>query len=243
MALKSLTGKNPQPSAQASSVLQLHLLVEALRAAAMARELTPVVYEDGIYDVVDYAVHLTPGRASWHCWYESIVMNSKKWPRAAAAADFNISVGGAVEKRFMYDVAVPLARQYGIAYYCENVDQSGQHFHIDVGSLYNNGDRKPYARYWSRASWIGKPTSTSETATFPLPKGHWYGVDDHTIYSHSGVRSGDRPAIQKIQRLVGSTADGRYGPKTAAAVIRQQRATGGIAVDGKVRINTWKAWF
>ena len=78
---------------------------------------------------------------------------------------------------------------------------------------------------------------------FPLKIGEWYGVNDHTPRSHSGVNRADRPAIQRIQRYVGVTADGLFGGETDAAVRSKQRATKGLLVDGKVGAASWQAWF
>jgi len=58
----------------------------------------------------------------------------------------------------------------------------------------------------------------------------------------SGARDGrdpaDRPAIAHIQRTVGVTADGRYGPLTQVAVRRWQAARG-LPADGLVGPLTW----
>lgn len=237
--LRSLTGKNPLPTQQASSVLQLHLLVEALVKAARAQGLTPVIYEDGIYDKVDYAVHLIPGRASFHVWYDQITMNGKVYPTASAAVDFNIA--GNKEGAFFLDTAIPMAKKYGIAYYFENRGQSGQHLHLDVGSVYNDGIGSAKGNRWFTASWIGKPAAPWKPA-FTLPRGQWYGVDDGTALSHSGARSADVAAIKQIQSAVGVGVDGRFGPKTLAAVKKFQ-SSNKLTADGKVGPLTWGKLF
>ncbi|MFF1529013.1 peptidoglycan-binding protein [Cellulomonas sp. NPDC058312] len=56
-----------------------------------------------------------------------------------------------------------------------------------------------------------------------------------------GVRQGARgQAVATIQRLVGAPADGRFGPRTRAAVLAWQRAHGLVA-DGVVGRRTWAA--
>lgn len=77
---------------------------------------------------------------------------------------------------------------------------------------------------------------------FPLPKGHAYAENDFTNLTHSGVRRGDRATIRKIQRAVGVNDDGRYGPRTEAAVEAFQKSHG-LTVDGEVGPVTWRALF
>lgn len=79
-----------------------------------------------------------------------------------------------------------------------------------------------------------KPTTTA----FPLPAGHWYGVNDKTANSHSGVAVSDRGNIKRIQAKVGVEADGIIGPKTDAA-IKKWQAAHKLAADGKVGPQTW----
>lgn len=73
---------------------------------------------------------------------------------------------------------------------------------------------------------------------FPLPSGHWYGVNDRSARSHSGVQAGDRRAVKQIQRLVGVVADGVYGPATKAAVTKWQ-ASKGLTADGLFGSRSW----
>lgn len=47
-------------------------------------------------------------------------------------------------------------------------------------------------------------------------------------------------SVRKLQRLLGITADGNFGPKTEAAVIKFQKSKG-LVQDGKVGPKTWKA--
>jgi hypothetical protein len=91
-----------------------------------------------------------------------------------------------------------------------------------------------------------KPTTTPQVP-FPLPtkpRLHWYGRNDGTAYSHSGVSGYDRPNILKIQRALLAKGfdphgtDGYFGDKTAAAVVLYQRSRRLLA-DGKVGPNTW----
>lgn len=75
---------------------------------------------------------------------------------------------------------------------------------------------------------------------FPLPKGHWYGPDDGTAYSHSGVRGyPDTENIKRIQTLVKTDIDGSYGPKTKSAVLAWETANNDTSSDGLVDVDTW----
>ncbi len=78
-------------------------------------------------------------------------------------------------------------------------------------------------------------TNLNAIPAFPLPSGHWFGVNDGTPYSHSGVRGGtDDDNVRKIQGKINVwlkaagktllTVDGDYGAKTEAAVKAWQYA-------------------
>lgn len=91
---------------------------------------------------------------------------------------------------------------------------------------------------------INKDTTQPQNklvGSFKLPKGHYYGLNDFTLYSHSGVRATDRPAIKMIQKRVGVKQDGFFGARTHAAVVQTQRASG-LKADGKVGPLTWDRW-
>ena len=75
---------------------------------------------------------------------------------------------------------------------------------------------------------------------FPLPAGHWFGVRSPNARNHSGASTADQPAIRTIQRKVGVTPDGDYGPNTKAHVIRWQRSHR-LTADGAVGPQTWTA--
>lgn len=75
---------------------------------------------------------------------------------------------------------------------------------------------------------------------YPLPVTDWYGVNDQTVHSHSGLRSEDQRGIKQVQREVNTPPDGKYGPVTQASVALWQKAHGLVA-DGKAGVHTWNA--
>jgi peptidoglycan hydrolase-like protein with peptidoglycan-binding domain len=74
---------------------------------------------------------------------------------------------------------------------------------------------------------------------FPLPASDWYGIDDHTPHSHSGVNPADQRAVKQIQREIGAKADGGFGPVTAGLVVAYQRRRKILPADGAVGVHTW----
>ena len=98
---------------------------------------------------------------------------------------------------------------------------------------------------WAKAKKDGlkwKRKKASKSAPYPLPKGHFYYTEDKRNTVHSGYWGEDRPAIRKIQKKVGTGVDGRYGPKTKAAVMRWQKKHG-LKADCAVGANTWAKMF
>jgi len=76
--------------------------------------------------------------------------------------------------------------------------------------------------------------------SFPLPTGHWFGVDDGTDASHSGARAEDLAHVKQIQRMVGAGDDGDFGPHTEALVAAWKVAHG-LDRGGQVGAITWPA--
>jgi lysozyme len=83
------------------------------------------------------------------------------------------------------------------------------------------------------------PNDGGPTGTFPLPDNQWYGLDDGTKFSHSGHRGNDYMGVKLIQRQVGVTPDGAFGPATHDRVVAYQRKAGMAVLDGKVGIWLW----
>lgn len=92
-----------------------------------------------------------------------------------------------------------------------------------------------------------KPSTNPIRGKFPLPAGHYFGVDDKTAWSHSGKshRGNDDYWVRQIQKKVGTKVDGDFGPNTAKAVIAWQKKNLRYIADkkanGKIGPNTWAA--
>lgn len=92
----------------------------------------------------------------------------------------------------------------------------------------NTGEKPPLA---------AKPKPTNK---FPLPTGHYFGqlnYNDDRNHSGYGVPK-DQIEVKRIQKNVGVTTDGLFGPITNAAVRRYQQKRG-VRIDGLVGIITW----
>ncbi len=78
---------------------------------------------------------------------------------------------------------------------------------------------------------------------YPLPDTDWFGEADPDPRNHSGYWKEDVPKIKQLQTLLNKhgaklKVDGDYGPATAAAAVRFQKANG-LKPDGLVGRKTW----
>lgn len=120
------------------------------------------------------------------------------------------------------------------------------HVHI---SIYQRASAENDTRSWGLASTSTKAPAPRKTGgkapKFPLPKGHWYGVESKNPKNHSGYWAKDRPGIKQWQSQMRKrgwriTADGYFG-KNSRRVCKQFQKEKGLRVDGGVGIDTWKA--
>ena len=98
-----------------------------------------------------------------------------------------------------------------------------------------------------KKSALQKPKPSGDAPKFPLPKGHWYGVESSNPKNHSGYHAKDRAGIRQLQQGLKDrnwkiSVDGRYGPATRRIVTSFQRKAG-IRVDGACGEQTWDAIF
>jgi peptidoglycan hydrolase-like protein with peptidoglycan-binding domain len=89
-----------------------------------------------------------------------------------------------------------------------------------------------------------KPKKAPE---FPLPKGHWFGVESSDSHQHSGYWAKDRAAIKMFEKQLLSrgwngvgTPNGTFGKKTEE-VVKQFQDEKGLKADGLVGPKTWSA--
>lgn len=92
-----------------------------------------------------------------------------------------------------------------------------------------------------------KPAPKPKVKPFPLPSGHWYGVESSNPKNHSGYHAKDRAGIRQLQQGLRDrnrkiTVDGRYGTSTRN-IVRAFQKKAGIRVDGAVGAETWAAIF
>lgn len=92
-----------------------------------------------------------------------------------------------------------------------------------------------------------KPTAKPTAPAFPLPRGHWYGVESRDRRNHSGYYAKDRPGIKQWQAQMKKRGwkikvDGRFGPQSRSVALGIQRQVG-ITADGLVGIRTWTESF
>lgn len=186
-----------------------HLQRFLTEAAALVKKdgWTLSVKEDGVWAPVT-AVHLQKNQVTWHAFYKT------SDPYVGGAADINIRRDGSTTAQraaYIDKVLVPLAINYGIAYYREDYGTSNQHLHIDIGTVFNHSGS------WKAAEWIGLPA-------VDLPV--WRGKSN--------------PSVGVIQEELGLVVDDVFGVKTDAAVRAFQKKYR-LTVDGVVGPQTWKA--
>lgn len=93
-----------------------------------------------------------------------------------------------------------------------------------------------------------KPSKTKSKSApeFPLPNGHWYGVESANPKNHSGYWAKDRDGIRRWQKQMKARGwngigaiDGIFGKKSET-VCKQFQREKGLRVDGAVGAATWR---
>jgi peptidoglycan hydrolase-like protein with peptidoglycan-binding domain len=86
------------------------------------------------------------------------------------------------------------------------------------------------------------PATIAPGAKFPLPADQYYGNIGGPAASHGGGLAADKPIVAAIQKAVGASVDGQFGPDTIAKVEAWQKSHG-LAADGQVGPATWAKLF
>ena len=100
---------------------------------------------------------------------------------------------------------------------------------------------------WKRKPKAGSKPKTPDAPKFPLPKGHWMGVESSNPKNHSGYYKKDRPAIKQWQSRMKARGwtigvDGIFGPQSER-VAKQFQKQVKVAQDGLVGEVTFeKSW-
>ncbi|QXE03172.1 peptidoglycan DD-metalloendopeptidase family protein [Terribacillus sp. DMT04] len=114
-----------------------------------------------------------------------------------------------------------------IGYMGNTGDSTGQHLHFELHRGRWNANKTNAV---NPLGYIGAGSSASQNSA-------------GTAYPGSYIRTGSRGEnVRKIQRAVGVTVDGIFGPNTRQAVINFQR-NNGLGVDGIVGPETWNKLF
>ena len=168
-------------------------------------------------------------------WVDDTIRNAAEWCRPRVEKyGLPVQLCTAAEVRS----AVAARRKFGFTY----------HRYLDPKRRIDPGFDFPWTQF---AGYLRGGTSAGVSAArpepplrvrgpFPLPSGHWYGVNDRTSKSHSGLRDRDEIGVQQIQATVGADVDGSFGPATEAKVKAWQQAKG-LPVTGRVDAATWQA--
>ena len=167
------------------------------------------------------------GKPQW--WVDATIANAAAWCRPRVAK-YGLPVN--LADKAEVDRCIRAGRPFGFTY----------HRYLDPTRRIDPGRDFPWQKF---AAHLTTPVTSAASGLrvkgpFPLPKGHWYGTDDKTDRSHSGVRAKDRTAVQQIQAEAGVSVDGRFGPATKRAVQAWQRRHG-LTPDGLVGAATWAA--
>ena len=168
------------------------------------------------------------GKPQW--WVDATIANAAAWCRPRVAKyGLPVSLADKAE----VDRCIRAGRPFGFTY----------HSMLDPKRRIDPGRDFPwqqFAAHLTADTAKPAPPGLRVKGPFPLPKGHWYGVDDRTDRSHSGARAKDRTGVKQIQAEAGVTTDGRFGPNTKRAVQAWQ-ARHGLTADGLVGAATWAA--
>lgn len=166
-------------------------------------------------------------------WVDDTIRNAAEWCRPRVEKyGLPVQLCTAAEVRS----AVAARRKFGFTYH-RYLDPSRR---IDPGFDFPWAQFAGYLRGGASAALRVPAEPLRVKGPFPLASGHWYGVNDRTSKSHSGLQARDEIGVQQIQATVGADVDGSFGPATEAKVKAWQQAKG-LPVTGRVGAATWQA--
>ena len=158
-------------------------------------------------------------------WVDNTIANAAKWC-APRVKTYGLPVK--LSTKAQVDAAIKAGRPFGFTY----------HSYCDPTRRIDPGRDFPWEQFAARTR---SAAATRVRGPFPLPAGHWYGINDGSLRSHSGFFAKDRTAVKQIQAESGASVDGAYGPNTDRAV-RKWQQTHGLSPTGRVDAAGWAAY-
>ena len=159
-------------------------------------------------------------------WVDATIANAAAWCRPRVAK-YGLPVN--LADKAEVDRCIRAGRPFGFTY----------HSMLDPKRRIDPGRDFPWARFETFLRGADAARLRVK-GPFPLGPGHWFGVDDKTARSHSGIRRADREGVRQIQAEVGVSVDGIFGPATEAAV-KTWQGLHSLTPDGRVGVATWNA--
>ncbi|MDE9365971.1 hypothetical protein PZ938_10185 [Luteipulveratus sp. YIM 133132] len=187
-------------------VSDVTLLEAAMRQITSSLRLyRPYNFEDNVRERVDFTGHGKLVGDSYHYHFQEVAGGLKaldaRGPALATDLNFRLLERTAIKK------AIVIFRSCGIAYHDE-----GDHLHADTGPYVNDGGG------WYTPSWCGRPTNG-----LLVVDGAWGLATWRRIAAVLKVSVASAAAA--LQRLLGVTPDGQFGPRSKAA-LRRRLGTG-----------------
>ena len=159
-------------------------------------------------------------------WVDATIANAAAWCRPRVAK-YGLPVN--LADKAEVDRCIRAGRPFGFTY----------HSMLDPKRRIDPGRDFPWARFETFLRGVDAARLRVK-GPFPLAPGHWFGVDDNTARSHSGIRQADREGVRQIQAEVGVSVDGVFGSATQSAV-KTWQGLHSLTPDGLVGVATWNA--
>lgn len=183
-----------------------------------------VVYEDGVFDKIDFWKHLRKLPFSWHARHRAVKYAGKTF---GCAADLNITPVSK-ERSFFVNTLFKHMRAWGIAGWWEV-----NHAHIDAGG--NNAFGRGAVTPGNYA--FGRPSFSARGNPIAID-GTWGGNTTRKLQMKLGLKvdgSFGPATTRAVQKWVGVKQDGSFGPATRRALANKV-GTKDLPMPGR---NTW----